>query len=403
MNPCPACGTLNVSGTIACMRCGTPLAGAGEAPAIEPVSSAGGAPDAGVISTSSDSTSGAPTSAEASRAGGGWDSPAGSPAQAPPEGGGFGAPTAGGAGSGGGGPGWGAPPPSGGYGGDPYGAPLGSTGGAVRPPLDVGDTIKGAFDVCTANFKTFFLVQVLCAAPGWLVQTVGQVLQSYGTASAMSGTLGGSSEGPMTEMGMAGAAVSFVGLMVYGIGGIIAAGAMSRGVLDAMARRSVDDASALISFGVSRLGSVFLGGLLVGFVTGIGTLFCCVPGIFAGVVFCMTVPVIIGEGKSSTNAMERSFELSEGSRVEIFLTLLAYVCIVFVLFIPVGCIGGGVAVAAAAGAGAAIGVAIVSQVVSLVIGALYAMLNTALNASIYVRLSGHGAQTNSNEVAKVFA
>jgi hypothetical protein len=116
--------------------------------------------------------------------------------------------------------------------------------------------------------------------------------------------------------------------------------------------------------------------ILTGLVVLIGLVLLIVPGIIAYVALSVAVPVMVEERKGVTDCMERSADLTKGSRWHIFLLLL----ILGVAYIVLAAALGGAMVAADAEslqAGAeAVTVAVTSLFMSAMTAALYVELRT---------------------------
>ena len=91
------------------------------------------------------------------------------------------------------------------------------------------------------------------------------------------------------------------------------------------------DIMRLISRAMPFFGTVFVAQLMVTVAFLIGLVVLILPGIAIYSLFMFAIPAIVAERKSAIGALERSVELGQGVRLEVFLVALIY----FVLFIIV--------------------------------------------------------------------
>jgi hypothetical protein len=116
--------------------------------------------------------------------------------------------------------------------------------------------------------------------------------------------------------------------------------------------------------------------ILTGLIVLIGLVLLIVPGIIAYVALSVAVPVMVEERKGVTECIERSADLTKGSRWPIFFLLL----ILGVAYIVLAALLGGAMVAAGAetlqGAAEAVTVAVTSLFMSAMTAALYVELRT---------------------------
>ncbi|HMJ93208.1 MAG TPA: hypothetical protein VK472_03825 [Allosphingosinicella sp.] len=131
--------------------------------------------------------------------------------------------------------------------------------------------------------------------------------------------------------------------------------------------------------------------ILSGLVITIGLVLLIVPGIIAYVALSVAVPAMVEEGRGITDCMERSAELTKGSRWQIFLLLLILVVAYFVL---------------AAGLGAA---SIVSEeagilqfVAEAVVGTANALFMSTMTAALYVELRTVKEGATTEGLAAIF-
>ena len=93
-------------------------------------------------------------------------------------------------------------------------------------------------------------------------------------------------------------------------------------------------------FGLSKIVKVILTAIMVGFLVGLGFICLIIPGIILAVAFELTYPIVTLEDISASEAMSRSWGLTKGYRLNIFLTLFVTTLLVAVVNIPVSIFGG---------------------------------------------------------------
>ncbi|MCU0676292.1 MAG: DUF975 family protein [Myxococcota bacterium] len=367
--------------------------------------------------------------------GGGWQPPGGGP----PAGGGGWQPPGGGAppgGMGGGGPGGWQPP---GGGGPAWGATdLAAEAGVVR----TGDIVSSASRVVAGNFGTFLVVSLAAALPGLaLTQYFSQRIQKRmleAQAEMLQQNLGYGAD-PQDPFGvfrrmfdstelLGCCASTFLDLALT----YVAQGILMYATVEHLAGRhaSVGD---VISRGLARAPAVLGIALLVTLIqivavipgVGVGTLsfaagpagVCCGLGfMFVGILVPITyvviltfvaIPAAVTEKVGPVTAIQRSFELTKGHRVTIFLALLAFFGVMFAFGCVVGiCAGaGGADIDLATGlpkepTALAIGINFVG---SLFIAVVRISALSALAAVTYARIRGLKDGVDANALADVFS
>ncbi|MCB9602066.1 MAG: hypothetical protein H6721_19435 [Sandaracinus sp.] len=388
---------------------GAPPAAGGWLPPTGPLggSAAGGAPPGG---------------------GGGWQPPGG----APPSGGGWQPP--------GGAPPSGSPPggwqPPGGGGG--YGAAaMAHEAGVVR----VGDVLSSASRVVAGNVGTFLVVSLAAVLPGLIVtQFFSHRMQKRvlaAQADMLQNNLGYGGGDPMAVFksmfdpadfaGICGGAfLSFV--LTY-----LAQGILMYTTMEHLAGRHVPVGDA-VARGFQRAPSIFGVAFLVAilqFVTalpgaGVGVLLfaagpagaCCGMGfMFVGILVPMfwvliatfvAIPTAVMEKVGPVTAIQRSFELTKGHRLTIFLAFLALLSTIVVF----SCLGG-ICSGAAGGGGVDMATGLpkepspiaegINFVMTLITSILQTMGISALAAVTYARIRGVKDGVDASALADVFS
>ncbi len=139
--------------------------------------------------------------------------------------------------------------------------------------------------------------------------------------------------------------------------------------------------------------------ILVGLVVLLGSLACLVPGIILGIMFYVTIPVVVAEGIYGTQAMRRSAELTEGNRWMLFATLLVFGLIAAAL----GLVMGLVQVPFNLMATEVPVMGIVPVFISYLQNILQTVVGSVLVGVIYARLRGLRDGVDVQSLADVFA
>jgi hypothetical protein len=160
---------------------------------------------------------------------------------------------------------------------------------APRGRIEVGSVLSRAFSVWWGNAGVFTGIAVLFAMPGAAITL-----------------LGGGGEGGT-------AAAGFVG----GVLGLATTGALTQGVLQALAGREVQ-LGAMLGTGVRKLAKVFLVSMGVGILMLLGTILLVVPGMIAAATYWVAAPAAVAEEGGAGEAMSRSAVLSKGHRMTLF-------------------------------------------------------------------------------------
>lgn len=88
-------------------------------------------------------------------------------------------------------------------------------------------------------------------------------------------------------------------------------------------------------WGLSKIAKLSLSAVMSWILIALGTLLCIVPGIILGLAFHVVYPVAVFEKGSPVDVLKRSYELTEGYRLNIFLAGIVMAIVVFVCTIPV--------------------------------------------------------------------
>ncbi|MBP9828372.1 hypothetical protein KBC55_04470 [Patescibacteria group bacterium] len=97
--------------------------------------------------------------------------------------------------------------------------------------------------------------------------------------------------------------------------------------------KKVIDWKALVKFDAKHVGLFFLAILITGFAIGLGYVFLIVPGIIAALFLMATPYIAVEKAVNPIDAMKASVELTEGSRLNIFLTTLSITLLPTILWV----------------------------------------------------------------------
>ncbi len=105
-------------------------------------------------------------------------------------------------------------------------------------------------------------------------------------------------------------------------------GAVTFGVFQSLHDRPTD-VGEILRKGVSRLGAVWVTGILMGIAVALGTCAFIIPGLLLATRWWVAVPVAVIESRGASAALKRRSELTEGNRWRVFGLLLVTGCMVF--------------------------------------------------------------------------
>ena len=172
-------------------------------------------------------------------------------------------------------------------------------------PLSFGETLDGAFTLYRRHFTAFVVTGLLAYAPVIAVALVD-------AAGLLS---------PQASMLLD----RVTGLLAA----ILAFGALTRLASDAYLGEEVSVGAAFRAAG-SRFRPVWASLTLQGLAVGLGLLLLVVPGVIAFIVLFAMVPVVVLEGKNSSDAQGRSRELARGAWKRVLGTIGTFTLITWV-------------------------------------------------------------------------
>jgi hypothetical protein len=180
--------------------------------------------------------------------------------------------------------------------------------------------------------------------------------------------------------------------------GQIAYGALVSGTVASIDGKPVN-LSDCLTIGRKHWFRVFLVGLVVGIVAGVGFIFLIVPGIMLLLRWTVAIPVQVIENKGVNASMARSADLTKGHRWAIFGLGLVYTIAVWIIGAAVFAISG-VFSSGFAGLETALRSPIALMVVTPLVNLIGALISSAGLTAIYVELRGAPA---ADTVAEVFS
>jgi len=204
----------------------------------------------------------------------------------------------------------------------------------MQGQLSIGDVLQTSLTVIQRNVGTFLLLIAIIVVPN-IVLTIGsgvlmhfimpELLPPAGTVPNPEAMLQQLSQNMVVIL-----PIYFLTILVLTVTYAIAQAGMTFTTVEHMAGRTANALSALTAASRSIV-SLLVASFLVGFVTMIGSLMCIVPGVFAVLFFCLTAPAILVERLGPIAGMQRSIELTEGHKLNIFLIFLVFFVAVMVL------------------------------------------------------------------------
>jgi hypothetical protein len=239
----------------------------------------------------------------------------------------------------------------------------------------VGNVLSRSFSIWGKNFLPFYLMTGVVQAPVLALTiymaTIGQEEMTK----------------DLTQTGILMGAL-LVGAMLFGP---LATASVTYGVLQQLRGRHAS-ISDCFRVGMSRALAVLGVAIIAGFVTALGYMLCCVPGLFFATAYFVAAPAAVVERKGVLGSLSRSWQLTDGTRWPVFglIVVLAVIQIVIqqIVNFPAAGLEGAAAVV----------LAVLSALVSVGIDSLKAV--TGAVAYHDLRTEKEGA--NSQDLAAVF-
>lgn len=212
---------------------------------------------------------------------------------------------------------------------------------ATPTPFPIESALTEALSLFQKNAAAFVIVLLIGGAPSFL----GQLLV----------VLGG--------VGMA----TFAGLLalVGIVTSIVASASVQSATLSATAGGSAD-VNAAVSGVTARLLPLIGLGIVVVLAVGIGLVLLIVPGVIIACALCVAIPVFLEQNTGISDSLQRSYALTKGNWLRLFLTFLAFGIVAgiasFIVSLVFGLILGG------------LGGALASWAMNAIVGAYSAIL-----------------------------
>lgn len=237
--------------------------------------------------------------------------------------------------------------------------------------IDIGRVIGRGFEALKANFLPFFAVAaVLAGGPAFFMQY--WMLSGAATAD-LDYVLSLTYWGPILGS-----------LLATVVAGALLQGVLVRSTILTLSGREAD-LSHSVALALRLVIPIVAASIVIGVLIGIGFLFLIVPGIMIYCAFSVTIPALIEERRGIFGSMQRSRDLTRGSRKRIFVLLVVFwvfqVIITSLLnavagISPMGTYDAQLPDPILAGAVAAIGAGLSWVIVTAVTAALYVELRT---------------------------
>jgi hypothetical protein len=191
---------------------------------------------------------------------------------------------------------------------------------ALRP-LGIGEILDVSLKIAWRNLGTFVRIVLVVVLPAQALIAIVNIsaIPDYRPSSGLfPSTSGGTFEEDDVWTYVA---ASLASLVIGFLASQFATGACFRTVAETYLGYKTGWRSSL-AFAARKFHSILWIVILVGILTVIGALFCLIPGIYLGVAFAVSLPVLMSEGERGRKALGRSRALVRGRWWKTALTLL---------------------------------------------------------------------------------
>jgi hypothetical protein len=179
--------------------------------------------------------------------------------------------------------------------------------------IDMGRVVQRGFETLARNLPAYLLIAALLTGlPSFILQVVA--------LEDAANTVGGAASW----------AVYLVGWLVSVLGGYLLQGAIVRSSLRDLGGMPAEIGRSLL-ISLRLVLPLLLLSIVVSVLTGIGFLLLIVPGIMVFVAFSVAVPVLVEERPGVFGSMQRSRDLTRGSRWRIFILCVIFYVLYFLL------------------------------------------------------------------------
>ncbi|HEY5713003.1 MAG TPA: hypothetical protein VIT38_14005 [Allosphingosinicella sp.] len=257
------------------------------------------------------------------------------------------------------------------------------------PVIDIGRVVSRGVGAIRANFLPFFVVAVLCSG-------LPSFLQQYALYSGL-------------DFNDTGAFFIFNPLfwggMVFGVlGYFLLQGFVTRSSILTMMGRDPDHAQSFLA-ALRMILPLFGLAIVSGLATVLGFLLLFFPGIMVIVAFIVSVPALVEERKGVFESIQRSRDLTRGSRWLIFLLLILYWVVSVIVSTLLNTVAGVSMLGPELAAGASTGNlpnALLAGAAAGLASALTGLFTTVLTASLYVELRTVKEGASTEVLAGIF-
>ncbi len=237
--------------------------------------------------------------------------------------------------------------------------------------IDIGRVIGRGFEALRAHFFPFFAVAALLAgAPAFFMQY--WALSGIESATSLDYVFTLAYWGPILGT-----------LLATFVAGAVLQGVLVRSTILTLSGREADLSNS-VTLALRLVLPIIAISIVVAFLTVIGFMFLIVPGIMIYCAFIVTIPALIEERRGIFGSMQRSRDLTRGSRKRIFVLLVVFWVFQVIISTVLNAISGVTPLSGytelpdpiLAGAVAAIGAGLSSVIVAVSTAALYVELRT---------------------------
>lgn len=182
--------------------------------------------------------------------------------------------------------------------------------GEELPARPLGQILSAAFDIYRQNAPQLLLVVAIIVIP---LSVLGFVVSHFAFArETTTVTIGGQTREIVASRSFG---IAILAALVAAAIAVIITAVLQAAILRAAAQATIGDPVDVESsyrWGLRRFGSVLLVSILVGLAVAVGFVALIIPGIILLVLFSVSVPVVVVEGRRGTDAMRRSWNLAKG-------------------------------------------------------------------------------------------
>lgn len=251
--------------------------------------------------------------------------------------------------------------------------------------IDIGRVIGRGFEALRAHFFPFFAISALLAgAPAffmqyWMMAGAATFDPNYIVSFDYWGPILG----------------SFLASMVAGA---LLQGVLVRSTVLTLSGREAD-LSHSVALALRLLIPIILVSIIIAVLLVIGLLFLVVPGVMIYCAFIVTVPALIEERRGIFGSMQRSRDLTRGSRKRIFVLLVVFWVFSVIISTVLNAISG---ISPMGTYDAALPDPILAGTTAAIGGALSAVIVAVLTAALYVELRTVKEGATTDDLAAIF-